>query len=83
MTNGRTNGLNVEINREVRMKIDKDEVKQSGRRDFLKLSATGAAAAGGAMLVGKAASAETVEAPKGAGYRLTSHVKTFYDLARF
>jgi hypothetical protein len=35
------------------------------------------------MLVGKAASAETVEAPKGAGYRLTNHVKTFYDLARF
>ena len=83
MTNGRTNGLNVEINREVRMKSDKDEVKQSGRRDFLKLSATGAAAAGGAMLVGKAASAETVEVTKGSGYRLTSHVKTFYDLARF
>ena len=83
MTNGRTNGLSVEINREIRMKSDKDEVKQSGRREFLKLSATGAAAAGGAMLVGKAASAETVEAPKGAGYRLTSHVKTFYELARF
>ena len=32
------------------MKNDKDEVKQSGRRDFLKMSATGAAAAGGAML---------------------------------
>ena len=83
MTNGRSNGLNVEITREVIMNSDKDEVKQSGRRDFLKLSATGAAAAGGAMLVGKAASAETVEVPKGAGYRLTSHVKTFYDLARF
>ena len=65
------------------MKSDKVEVKQSGRRDFLKLSATGAAAAGGAMLVGKAASAETVEAPKGIGYRLTSHVKTYYDRARF
>jgi hypothetical protein len=49
----RLNGLNVEINREVKMKSDKVEVKQSGRRDFLKLSATGAAAAGGAMLVGK------------------------------
>ena len=79
----RLNGLNVEINREVNMKSDKVEVKQSGRRDFLKLSATGAAAAGGAMLVGKAASAETVEASKGTGYRLTSHVKTYYDLARF
>ena len=83
MSSVRLNGLNVEINREVKMKSENGEVKQSGRRDFLKLSATGAAAAGGAMLVGKAASAETVEAPKGTGYRLTSHVKTFYDLARF
>ena len=65
------------------MKNEKVEAEQSGRRDFLKLSATGAAAAGGAMLAGKVASAETVEVPKGAGYRLTSHVKTFYDLARF
>jgi hypothetical protein len=76
-------GLNVERNREVRMKSDKVEVKQSGRRDFLKLSASGAVATGGAMLVGKTASAATVVEPQGDGYRLTSHVKKFYDLARF
>jgi hypothetical protein len=76
-------GLNVERNREVRMKSDKVEVKQTGRRDFLKLSATGAAVTGGAMLVGTTASAATVEEPQGDGYRLTSHVKKFYDLARF
>lgn len=65
------------------MKNDKVEVDQSGRRNFLKLSATGAAAAGATMIVGKAASADTVQAHKGVGYRLTSHVKTYYDLARF
>jgi len=65
------------------MKDSKVERQETGRRDFLKLTATGAAAAGGTMLVGKAASAAVVEDPKGAGYRLTSHVKTYYDLARF
>ncbi|MEK9622688.1 MAG: twin-arginine translocation signal domain-containing protein [Alphaproteobacteria bacterium] len=65
------------------MKSDKVEEKQTGRRDFLKLSATGAAVAGGTMLVGKTASATPVVEPKGDGYRLTSHVKTYYDLARF
>jgi len=39
--------------------------------------------AGGTMLVGKTASATPVVEPKGDGYRLTSHVKTYYDLARF
>ena len=65
------------------MKSEKVEVKETGRRDFLKLSATGAAVAGGTMLVGKAATAAPVESPKGAGYQLTNHVKTYYDLARF
>ena len=83
MNNARTDGLNFEINREVKMKNEKIEAKQSGRRDFLKMSATGAAAVGGAMFVTKVASAETVDVPKGTGYRLTKHVKTFYDLARF
>lgn len=68
-------------NVEERMKDQKDEPRVSARRDFLKLSALGAAAAGAAM----AARPETAEAdePAGAGYRETAHVRTYYETARF
>ena len=64
------------------MDIKKQDVDQTGRRDFLKLSALGAAAAGTVMAAGSAA-AEDAKLVSGSGYRETDHVKTFYETARF
>jgi anaerobic selenocysteine-containing dehydrogenase len=64
------------------MKTKKQEVRQSDRRDFLKLSALGAAAAGAGM-AGKAVSASEIQSVSGSAYRETEHVKTFYKTARF
>lgn len=55
-----------------------------GRRDFLKLAGLGAvagtAAAAGAALPVRA---EEAGGRKGAGYRVTEHVRKAYELARF
>jgi len=64
------------------MDTKKQDVGQAGRRDFLKLSALGAAAAGTVMASGTAA-AEDAKPVSGSGYRETDHVKTFYETARF
>ena len=64
------------------MDTKKQDVDQTGRRDFLKLSALGAAAAGTVMATGSAA-AEDAKLVSGSGYRETDHVKTFYETARF
>ena len=64
------------------MDTKKQDVDQTGRRDFLKLSALGAAAAGTVMATGTAA-AEDAKPVSGSGYRETDHVKTFYETARF
>ncbi len=64
------------------MDTKKQDVDQTGRRDFLKLSALGAAAAGTVMAAGSAA-AEDAKPVSGSGYRETDHVKTFYETARF
>ena len=64
------------------MKTKKQDVGQTGRRDFLKLSALGAAAAGTVIASGSA-TADEVKSVSGSGYRETEHVKTFYKTARF
>lgn len=64
------------------METKKQDVGQTGRRDFLKLSALGAAAAGTVIASGSA-TADEVKSVSGSGYRETDHVKTFYETARF
>ena len=64
------------------METKKQDVGQTGRRDFLKLSALGAAAAGTVIASGSA-TADQVKSESGLGYRETEHVKTFYETARF
>jgi len=64
------------------METKKQDVGQSGRRDFLKLSALGAAAAGTVIASGSA-TADEAKSVSGSGYRETEHVKTFYETARF
>ena len=64
------------------METKKQDVGQTGRRDFLKLSALGAAAAGTVITAGSA-TADEVKTVSGSGYRETEHVKTFYKTARF
>ena len=64
------------------METKKQDVGQTGRRDFLKLSALGAAAAGTVIASGSA-TADQVKSESGLGYRETEHVKAFYETARF
>jgi len=64
------------------MKTKNQEAEQTARRDFLKMSAIGAAVTGTAMASG-AASASEIQTVSGEGYRETEHVKTFYETARF
>ena len=64
------------------METKKQDVGQTGRRDFLKLSALGAAAAGTVITAGSA-TADEAKTVSGSGYRETEHVKTFYETARF
>ncbi len=63
------------------MDTKKQEVEQTARRDFLKLTALGAAA--GTVVAGGAAQASEVELVSDGDYRETEHVKTYYELARF
>ena len=64
------------------METKKQDVGQTGRRDFLKLSALGAAAAGTVITAGSA-TADEAKTVSGSGYHETEHVKTFYETARF
>jgi hypothetical protein len=68
---------------EEKMESKNKKDKVADRRDFLKRSAVSVAAAGAVAVAGKTASASEVEAPTGAGYRETDHVKAFYASARF
>jgi anaerobic selenocysteine-containing dehydrogenase len=63
------------------METKKQDVGQTGRRDFLKLSALGAAA--GTVIASGSATADEEKPVSGSGYRETDHVKTFYETARF
>ncbi len=53
------------------------------RRNFLKMVGLGTVTGGAALATSGAAQAEILEEKEGSGYRETSHVKTYYDLARF
>lgn len=57
---------------------------RTDRRSFLKLAGLGSVAGGAALVAGtdKAAAADTAGS-KGAGYKETEQVKTFYQSARF
>ena len=63
------------------MKDRKDDQKVSARRDFLKLSALGVAAAGTAAAI-RPTTVEAAE-PSGTGYRETAHIQTYYETTRF
>ncbi len=60
----------------------KDEVAQSGRRDFLKM-ATVAAPAVAVAVTGKAAVADTLDQHAGEGLQDTAHTRAYFDSARF
>jgi hypothetical protein len=68
---------------EKRMEKKNSEEAVADRRGFLKGSAVSVAAAGVAVVAGKSAVANQVEVPSGKGYRVTKHVKTYYETARF
>ena len=63
------------------METKKTEAEQTGRRDFLKLSALGAAA--GALAASSTAHASDKSEVSSGDYQETEHVKAFYQLARF
>ena len=63
------------------MDTKKQEVEQSARRDFLKLTALGAAA--GTVAVAGSAQASENELVSSGDYRETELVKTYYQSARF
>ena len=53
------------------------------RRAFLKMASVGSIAAGAAAVAGGTAQAADADEAGGDGYRETTHVKTYYALARF
>lgn len=53
------------------------------RRDFLKLASLGTVVGGATLAAGGPANAEVADETKSGGYQETSHVKTYYELARF
>ena len=57
-------------------------VKQ-GRREFLTLAGVAAAGTGLLAGTGSATAAEEQPAGKGQGYQETTHVRTYYELAKF
>ncbi len=61
------------------------ESPKAERRQFLKLAGLGAAAGAAATVAGAEPAAAAADAAKPAkqGYRLTPHVRTYYELARF
>lgn len=65
------------------MSKDRDEKSVAERRDFLKLATLGTVLGGAAIAAGGTAQAAKPVEAKGKGYRVTDHVKTYYDLARF
>jgi nitrous oxide reductase len=73
--------MQVNFLEEMKMDTKKQEVEQTARRDFLKLTALGAAA--GTVAAGSAAHASEVEPVSNGDYQETQHVKTYYELARF
>jgi len=62
--------------------MSKNNKGKVDRRNFLKMSAIGAAA-GGAALAAKTSSADALYDGKSSGYKETELVKTYYLTARF
>ena len=66
--------------------MNKRETTAIDRRGFFRKASLGVGVAGAVaagLSASKAEAAEpVVDAPKGAGYRETAHVKKFYELAR-
>jgi anaerobic selenocysteine-containing dehydrogenase len=61
-----------------------EKASVTSRRDALKVIGLGAGAAGAAAVAsGPAKALDTGATAKGAGYRETDHVATYYELARF
>ena len=61
-----------------------NEQKSVPRREFLKTAGIASAAAGVAIAAdSKPAKAKKIKTKGHAGYQETSHVKTYYELARF
>lgn len=60
------------------------ESQKVGRRDMLRLAGLGGVA-GAAAIAGAAGKSEAAQKAenKGAGYRETEHVRTYYELAKF
>jgi len=59
------------------------EIKDEGRRGFLKLATVGAPAAAAAAVVAPTEDAEAAEAVQGEGLRKTPHVEAYLKSARF
>ena len=67
--------------------MSKKTTAKMGRRDFFRKAGLGAGAAG-AVAVGLSVSNAQAATPdqsagKGAGYKVTDHVKKYYELAKF
>lgn len=54
-----------------------------GRRDFLKLASLGTVLGGAALATGGKAHASQISTETESGYRETTHVKAYYNTARF
>ena len=65
------------------MTKDSDEKSVAARRDFLKLATVGTVLGGAAIVAGGKAEASTPAQSESSGYRVTEHIKTYYNLARF
>ena len=65
------------------MTSKRDEEAKTGRREFLKLAGLGSTAASAALVLGKPAEAAPAAPSADGGYRETTHIRTYYDLARF
>ncbi len=67
--------------------MSKKETAAMDRRDFFRKASLGVGVAGATVAGLSASKAKAAEpgadAPKGAGYRETAHVKKFYELSRF
>ena len=56
---------------------------KAGRRDFLKLASLATMSGGAALAVGKSDADAATDPTTDGGYRETSHVRTYYESARF
>mgnify|MGYP003628136722 CR=1 FL=1 len=60
-----------------------DTTKRRSRRDFLKLAGTALPAAAVAVATGGEAAEASEAPPQGSDLRMTDHIRTYLDTARF